>query len=147
MSSISLKSFGIQALLIFTSLGCLAQKIATFEVTLQKPSYGIEIPVSVNLDEVTWASDTLLNLVEVKGINRINIPFQIDQGNTRTLYWLVSGGVSQGEKHIYELVKERPATHDEITASFNDGALTLHKGSKNLLRYYYKTVYPPAGVD
>lgn len=147
MASFRLKSFSIPVMFLFALLDCPGQKIATFEVTLQKPSFGIDVPVSVNLDEVTWLPDTLLNLVEVKGNNRINIPFQIDQGNIRTLYWLVSGGSSDGERHTYELLKEKPASHDEITASINDGALTIHKGNKNLLRYYYKTVYPPAGVD
>lgn len=147
MPSKNFKSGTITTLLLFICIVCNGQKIASFELTLQKPAFGINIPVSLNLDEVTYLPDTLLNLVEVQGKNRINIPFQIEQGLNRTLCWMVNTGSSQGEKHIYELVREKPAVHDEIEATFNNGALTIHRGTRNLLQYYYKTVYPPQGVD
>jgi hypothetical protein len=49
----------------------------------------------------------------------------------------------------YELVKEAPSklNREQIKAEDKDGALTIQSGKKNLLRYVYKTVYPPAGID
>ena len=128
-------------------LSCYSQKIATFEIDLQKSSFGLEIPVSVNLDEVTYLPDTLLSLYEVRGNTRTAVPFQIDQSESRMLCWNVTTGKGNNEHHVYELVKAEVTQEDLITASFRDGTLVIHKGSTDLLSYYYKTLYPPAGVD
>jgi hypothetical protein len=45
------------------------------------------------------------------------------------------------------LIKKTPAQFTELTARYNDGALTFSNGNKNLLRYQYETLYPPAGID
>jgi len=54
-----------------------AQKIATFDVDLSKATNGLEVPVSTDLDAITFLSDSALNLVEVKGNKRNPVPFQI----------------------------------------------------------------------
>ncbi len=126
---------------------CTAQIIATFEIELQKPVNGLEIPVSVNLDEVTFLSDSSLSLIEIGGNKKITVPFQISQGKQRTLYWLIIPGNETKNKRTYELVKGSPSAFPQIGAAMNNGALTIHSGDKNLLRYMYKTVYPPAGID
>jgi hypothetical protein len=108
----------------------------------------LAIPTSVELDKITFASDSSLNLVEVEGNKRIPIPFQISQGEHRILNWLVKAGTgSATKKRSFELQKGTPSDFDQITATLKDGALTIHSGNKNLLRYWYKTVYPPAGID
>ncbi|OFY65162.1 MAG: hypothetical protein A2V64_11060 [Bacteroidetes bacterium RBG_13_43_22] len=124
-----------------------SQKIASFEVRLSQPAYGLDIPVSSDLDAVTFISDTVLNLYEIKGRNRIPVAFQIEQGDRRRLHWMVTAGAGNNEKHIYELVREKPDKKPVITATSTDGTLLIHKGDQNLLQYYFKTVYPPAGVD
>lgn len=125
-----------------------AQKIATLEVALDKAAAGLEIPVKVSLDEITLLPDSIISLVEVRGTARTPVPFQIEAGNPRILHWVVVPSAGKaGVKQIYELVKAEVSQPPLAQASAKDGELTLHKGASNLIRYVYKTVYPPAGVD
>jgi hypothetical protein len=117
------------------------------EVLLKRPASGLNLPVSINLDEITYISDSLLVLYEISDIDRTVVPFQIESGNSRKLTWIVNAGTGQGEKHIYELVKGKPKQSETVKASVKDGALVIHSGDKNLLQYYFKVVYPPKGVD
>jgi hypothetical protein len=135
-------------ILSLISLDNYAQKVASLEVNLKKAAYGLNVPVSINLDEVTYLSDTLLVLLEVKDKSKTTIPFQIEPGDPRKLTWMVAAGTGiPGEKHMYELVQGRANQKEAIRASVNDGALVIHSGDQNLLQYYFRTVYPPKGVD
>jgi len=140
--------FSVLIILSLISLDNYAQKVASLEVNLTKAAYGLNIPVSINLDEITYLSDTLLVLYEVKDKGKTTVPFQIEPGDTRKLTWMIAAGTgSAGEKHMFELVKGRPDQKEAIRASVNDGALVIHSGDQNLLQYNFKTVYPPRGVD
>jgi hypothetical protein len=135
---------------IFLSLICLianSQKVATIEVLLKKPAFGMNLPVSINLDEITYISDSLLVLYEISDNDRTVVPFQIESGNSRKLTWIVNAGTGPGGKHVYELVQGRTRQFVAIKASLDDGALVIQSGDKSLLQYYFKTVYPPKGVD
>ena len=135
---------------IFLSLICLianSQKVATIEVLLKKPAFGMNLPVSINLDEITYISDSLLVLYEISDNDRTVVPFQIESGNSRKLTWIVNAGTGPGGKHVYELVQGRTRQFVAIKASLYDGALVIQSGDKSLLQYYFKTVYPPKGVD
>lgn len=127
--------------------GSYSQKIATLEVDLTKVTYGLDIPVSINLDEVTLVSDSILNLLEVKGDKKTPVPFQIEQGDFRKLYWIVKTDAGSTGRHTFELVKGKVVQSPIVMATVNKGALTIHKGQQNLLQYQFETVYPPAGVD
>ena len=124
-----------------------AQKIATLEVELTKSTNGINIPLSTNLDAITFLADSVLNLVEVQGNKRSPVAFQISEGKERILTWMIKPEKNIAEKKIFELVKGVPSVFPPIKATMNDGALTIHAGERNLLRYMYKTVYPPPGID
>ncbi len=147
MLRLSTTKISLLAVFFLLSGNILSQKIATLEVNLAKPAAGLEIPVSFDLDEVTYLSDTLISLYEVKGASRNQIPFQIEEGDTRRIHWFITGGTASGEKRYFELVKGNAAQIEGVKAVVNDGALTLREGSKNLLQYYFRTVYPPKGVD
>jgi hypothetical protein len=82
-----------------------SQKIAVLEVDLEKAAYGLGIPVSINLDNVTYISDTLLALYEVKKKSRIVVPFQIEPGDARKLTWEVATGKGQGENTSMNLFR------------------------------------------
>jgi hypothetical protein len=129
------------------SLNNYSQKIASLEVNLTEAAYELNLPVSINLDEVTYLSDSLLVLYEIKDNEKKAIPFQIEPGDPRKLTWMVAAGASAGEKHLYELLQGKIKQSEAIKASVNDGALVIHSGDKNLLQYYFKTVYPPKGID
>jgi hypothetical protein len=123
-----------------------SQRIATLEVDLAKSTFGLDVPVSINLDEVTYVSDTILNLVQVRGNERIAVPFQIELGEPRRLFWLVN--TDTPGKHIYELIKAKPSQTPEVIATVVDGkALRIHKGDMNLLQYNFGVTMPPAGIN
>ncbi len=124
---------------------CFAQTIAKFEVELPKAMNGIAVPASINLDEITFLSDSALSLVETQPGKQIPIPFQIKQGEPRILYWLIPD--SKQKKHSYELINVAQKKFPEIIADIKGSALTFESDKKNFLRYYFKTVYPPQGID
>jgi hypothetical protein len=146
-NSIIFKTLSLSAVFCLVAVISYSQKIATLEVELTIATFGLDVPVSINLDEVTYLSDTIINLVEVKGDKKIAVPFQIEPGDPRKLYWIVKTEAGAPVKHIYELVKGKITQSPLVMATAKDGALTLHKGDQNLLQYYFKTVYPPKGID
>lgn len=132
---------------VLFTLTVFGQKIASFEVIFSKGTTGLDIPVSINLDQVTYLADTLLSLFEINGTTKTPIPIQVEQGNPRKLHWMVATGISANEKHLFELHNGKAKAGEIIKAEVRDGALVIHKGENNFLQYYFKTVYPPAGVD
>lgn len=134
-------------LLCFIATNSYSQKIALLTVELPAESFGMDIPVSVSLDEITYLPDTILNLYEVNGAMKKPVLFQIEQGDPRKLHWMVTTGSGTGRKHLFELVREKPMVPVGIKATATDGTLIIHKGEQNLLQYYYETVYPPQGID
>lgn len=137
----------ISMFFIFLTSGIYAQKIARLEVILPKATYGLDIPVNVSLDNITYISDSLLVLYKIDGNNKTLIPFQIEQGTPRRLYWLVTTGTKSEGKHIFSLERGKVKQFNAVKASADNGELTIHSGDKNLLQYHFGTVYPPAGVD
>jgi len=107
---------------------------------------GVEVPVSIDLDKITDVADASLTLTLVNGRERTPVPFQISGDKQRTLNWLVKSDGNPGKK-TFELQKKKHSSFTSIEATKNDGELTIHDGATNLLRYNYKTVYPPTGID
>jgi len=124
-----------------------AQKITTFEVQLDKPTNGLHVPAKADLDAVTFLPDSVLSLVELRGKQRIPVPYQIETSDRRVLHWLVDPVTDNTKKRVYELVMNPPDHSNHIVAKNDSGSLTIRSGDKNLLRYFYKTAYPPAKID
>jgi hypothetical protein len=135
------------AFLIGSGLRLSAQKLASLEVTLNNETSGIDVPVHINLDGITQLPDSTLSLVEVKGAMRVPVPYQVENKGERVLFWIVKQ--TQGTaKHVFELIQASPAKiSNHITLVKDSGYLTITANNKNLLRYVYKTVYPPKGID
>jgi hypothetical protein len=125
-----------------------AQRIATLEVVVPPTSSSLETPIKTSLDAITFLPDSVLTLVEVQGTKRTSVPFQIEHGTERTIHWILDPAASKTSKHAYELVKGK-AVKSGAPMSVKDaqGSFTVMSNNKNLLRYNYKTVYPPAGID
>ena len=121
-----------------------AQALARLQANLSRPSQDLEIPVTTDLDAITFLSDSALQLVTIPGNQPV--PFQVEQNEHRILHWLVEP--TTAKTVVYELV-QKPAAHQANTmhAVARDGELTLYNGYQHLLQYVYKTVYPPPGVD
>jgi hypothetical protein len=135
-------------LLIIFSCNVNAQRIATLEVKLQPDQTQLEIPMQVNLDAITLLHDSTLQLIEVKGRNKTPVAYQIEYSNHRTLHWIIEPGADKNKSKIYELIKNNPVDYtNEMKAEISGGFLTITGNNKNLLRYNYKTTYPPKGID
>jgi hypothetical protein len=132
-------------LFLLSAAPLFSQRIATLEVSL-KPGASGEFPASVHLDEITSLPDSALVLQEVRGSERIVIPYQVSTSDSRTLHWLVPSDGKQ-KKKSYELVKGTPKLSGGVTAKLSEGGLILQAGSTKLLKYQVSMVYPPPGVD
>lgn len=106
-----------------------------------------DIPLSVDLDAITFEHDSLLRLEEIRGTERTGVPFQIAERGSRRLCWILDGSTPAGDGRVFELVKGEPAEAEGLSSRMEDGGLVLGLSGKELLRYNYKTVYPPEGVD
>lgn len=140
----------VNILLIGFLVVCLfssAQKIATLEIEFPVATNGLQMPASISLDELTFLPDSILSLVKVEGNKKTPVPFQISNGEKRILYWLATKETPQQKKQVYQLVKNEVVNKNTIQAVKNNGAITIQSGDKNLVSYYYKTVYPPTGID
>ncbi len=137
------------ALFIFWCEG-LAQRLATIELDLQKPLRGLSIPARLDVDAITFQSDSMLTLTEIQGTKRIPVPFQIENKGHRTLYWMVSSENDKVKKRVYELSGTKGSAAKNSTAVaavIKDGTLLIQAKEKKLLQYNFKTVYPPTGID
>jgi hypothetical protein len=123
-----------------------AQMLSGFEVALPKETNGIDVPLTINLADLKMDPSASFSLEEVRENKKIPVPFQLNK-EENTLNFIVKQPGEQEKKRRYQLVKKAPGKFNEITADDKEGMLTIRSGNKNLLRYYYKTVYPPAGID
>ena len=123
-----------------------AQPIARF--SLKSVNNVIETPVFVSLDEITDVADSSLVLQKVEGTKKTAVPFQVEHGYHRFLWWIVKKG-DDGENQTFELSKggKNNITDFPIKVEKQDGGLLLTDHGKKVLQYNFKTVYPPAGVD
>ncbi|MFN2458487.1 MAG: PmoA family protein [Chitinophagaceae bacterium] len=138
--------YGILLLLVFQKVN--AQHIATLEVKLKNEQTDLAIPVQVNLDAITFLPDSILQLAEVSGKNRISTPYQIEFSNQRNICWIIEPQANRGKMRTFELIKSKPVSFlTPMKALAADGFLTISNNNKNLLRYNYKTIYPPEGID
>jgi len=130
---------------LFTT--CHSQKLALFEVQLSGRTSGLDIPVSVDLDNITHLHDTILSFYEINGDTRAEIPFQVEQGDPRKLHWVITTRAGSSEKYLFELTRGKATQQEWVEATAKNGTLIIHKGVHNFLQYYFKTFYPPEGVD
>lgn len=134
---------------IFT-MSVSAQKIATLTVPINNTSGSFHVPVSVSLDDITVLPDSMLSLFEITDGDRRSVAYQIEHGQDREMHWLLSPN-KKGQKkreRVFELVKGKPTVvEDAVQVLDQNGALLIQSSGNNLLRYVYKTHYPPEGVD
>lgn len=124
-----------------------AQVLATLEVDFKNTRHQLGVPMQVDLDKITFLHDSLLQLVQVKGATKVPVATQIETAGHRILHWLIEPE-NITKKVVYELRNQKPVENTgELSMVSKDGALTIKSGDKNLLRYHFETVYPPAGVD
>ncbi|MBN8575695.1 MAG: PmoA family protein [Cytophagales bacterium] len=119
--------------------------INTITFSIKVPASELEIPFSINLDSLTQRPTNALSLIETIDGRSQQIPCQVTETKPARLYWLCTPH-HQPTKRTYTLVN-RASVGDSIKIVNAHGALTIRTHNKDLLRYHYKSVYPPAGVD
>jgi hypothetical protein len=138
-------------LAIALCLGCslqtgIAQDVP-IRITVEAGKYNrIDTPVSVSLARLTGvnqASD--MNLVEVKGNQRNNVPFQIEAGESPRLWWIVTGVTEAGKQRTYELVKGSRSKAPAVAVVDSGKYLEIVRGNDKVLRYNYEIVPAPQG--
>src|SRR5690606_20270383 len=123
-----------------------AQKIA--ELRMSSESSSVDVPVSVNLDRLTYLPEEDITLVEVKGNQRIEVPYQVENKGERIMHWLIKPEIKAAKGRVYELIKQTPrAEAQALNISKEAGALIISSNQKGLLQYNFETHYPPDGID
>jgi len=131
--------------LFLTTQHSAAQQIASFTVKLDKTTNIIDVPVSINLDQLTFVADSALALYELQGNQQISIPFQIKQDGHRVMHWYVN---PLGKTELtYILSNASSKKFNNSTALKTETSITFNANNRNLLRYNDATVYPPAKID
>ena len=121
----------------------LSQSLAKFKIAIDRPSNGLVIPASINLDELSFLPDSALALVQVDGNKKTPIPFQIKQETHRTLYWNIAP--TEKKELSYELVNAPKENFPIVRSLKNDSSITIQQNGNNLLRYYHAKMDPPKG--
>lgn len=134
------------ALLIFCCLDVDAQIIAKLTLSASNRA---GTPVSVVLDELTSLPADHLSLKEIRGKDKHEIPFQVENSNKRYLWWILDA--AKNGKRVFELSQRANTGFAVEEHSFNiktDSANVLISAhGKNVLQYTYGMHYPPKGVD
>lgn len=134
---------------LFTSV-MNAQKIATLEIELPYPTAGLVIPAHVDLNALTKLDEASLSFGKVQDGKVVQVPFQVKNvQNGRELHWLVDRQNETTGRVVFQLSRGKAIVKPgaEMMISKSDSALTLQSNDKNLLRYQFEKVEPPAGVD
>ena len=144
----------IAVCLMTQGAGLYAQKIAYIQALLPRETSKLDLPASANLDEVDLPYDSAWTLYEMQGDSLLPVAFQVEQSDHRWLHWLIKyrDDRKDGRFIKYELVQSKnlsatPLPFGQIVAHKDDSALTFQNGDHELLRYWFATVSPPAGVD
>ena len=137
-------------LVVATCISCPAQRIlATFTTPMEALSENFQIPVSIALTPITDLTDSLLTITEVTADGKQTaIPSQIDADRRRHLNWTISPRPEKTPR-TFRLIEKKspPDTVSGPIISRNENELTISSGTRQLIQYNYKTVYPPEGID
>lgn len=123
-----------------------AQEIASLELLLPEQKLSSGLPVSTDLNAITYAADSLLDLVEWVNGEEVPVNYQIAYGEGRRLVWMVGPGKTG--RITYKLIQRKASSASPvITAKIKEGGILLSNADRPLLRYNYRTLFPPEGVD
>jgi hypothetical protein len=89
----------------------------------------------------------MLTLVEIENGRQKEIPYQIEAGEYRKMYWTINPD-GKLKRRTYQLLKQTPSGSKQgVSSSVETGALVISSNTRKLLSYQFETVSPPAGVD
>ena len=123
-----------------------SQEIAVLEVYSSGRGMPAAIPLSTDLDQLTYLADSALVLVEWVDGQPQPVNFQIEHENGRKLVWMLD----QKKKGLrtFKLLERGAAPFAPvITSQVSDGGIVLANAERPLLRYNFATMMPPEGVS
>ncbi|MCX7044838.1 MAG: PmoA family protein [Candidatus Sumerlaeota bacterium] len=116
-------------------------------------SQRVDTPVSIPLKEA-GVPEGALQMVEVKGAERVAVPVQRDADASGRLYWILSGTTPAGAKRVYELKSGAGAANGAadkpgagVTLKKDDKALDIQIGQTPALRYTFGVEPAPEGKN
>ena len=136
-------------LFLFISGSITAQEIARFEVNSGKLSR-LDAQVCVPLNGLNFNTDSInFSLYELVGKAETSIPFQVENGYTTNLWFVLSGKAEPGKKRLFVLKKTNEPFNLQpvISLSVNETVTLINFRDKPVLSYNHAVVSPPAGVD
>jgi hypothetical protein len=106
----------------------------------------IDMPVSVSLEGISGRE---FCLYEIKGGKRRPLVKQIEDGEPRRLWWIVSGTTKAGARRVYELVEGRSYIEKSpvIWVKEKDLFLEVETRGRKILRYNHGSVASPEGTS
>lgn len=126
-----------------------SQLIAKFEVDFSVEKTEISRPVTVDISKYVIGREAEMTLSSpaASGKKKEPVPFQLDK-EKKTITFIAARAPGDQQKTVtYELSNRSQPASAHLRIDNKDGALTISQNNTNLLRYVYKTVYPPAGID
>jgi hypothetical protein len=121
-----------------------AERLATITVEAGKYTR-IDTPVSIALEGIEAAE---LSLKEFRGGRFAPVLKQIEPGEPRRLWWILSDTTKAGEKKTYELTAGRSFAErvPHVAMRTGESSLEVQITGKSVLRYNYDIVMPPEGA-
>lgn len=122
-----------------------AQVIARFTLNVTN---SISTPVYIPLYNITTLHDSAFYLREVVGKDFVNVPFQVENGQQRFLWWIIKPG--DKHKRVFELCNSNSRELRQkrpLNISSKDGNVLITSGASRVIQYNYATHYPPKGID
>jgi type 1 glutamine amidotransferase len=102
-------------------------------------------PLSFSLEGIALPAGQV-QLYELSAQGKTAVPFQIEQGESKRIYWILSGKTPAGSKRIFELRSGAGAkSSSQINAVREKGAIVFQNNQRNVLRYQYAEAEVPAG--
>ena len=105
-------------------------------------------PLSASLEGVDYNTDKgALRLFEIEGKNRIELPCQLEPGNSPRLWWIPEAKTATGPSRKFILIKDSTfRAKNAITAELNAKTLIIFQNKEKVLQYNVAEVFPPDTV-
>ena len=106
-------------------------------------------PVSVSLEGLDYNTDKgALHLFEIKGKARVEVPCQLEPGNSPRLWWVPEGETAANIDRKFILIKDSTyIPKNVVTTEMNSRVLTIKNNKQKVVQYNIADVFPPDTVS
>ncbi|MEI6141330.1 MAG: PmoA family protein [Mariniphaga sp.] len=106
-------------------------------------------PVSVSLEGLNFNTDKgTLHLFEIKGKARVEVPCQLEAGNSPRLWWIPDGETATNIDRKFILIKDSTyVAKNVVTTEMNSRVLIIKNNKEKVVQYNIADVFPPDTVS